>query len=1002
MNLIKIKMLSPSKKYSLPNSSACYSFSNYPFEDFLEEYHGFSDIPIKVLILSCGDLPFAVHSTTLCSNQRITNITVTDESPITIARNVLFVKIISDTKFDPNSDKDLRYLWNVWYNMKWSSKTKNRFLKDVTELYTGKLPHNLKVPVKSDMGLLQIIWGVWISSVSDMNPDSMQQICDQRYESIINHIHGIVSNNVTKSKSNVYKPTLAEVWEWLVAVTKDHTDHKSTKNAKEIRIYFETGNCCESQDIKACINPTFLNPKTGRWALDSSVSPFETYFNLKQLPHHDFENDFLNSCKRGLYNQVKNFQKWLSNATLSLNIGDPLELCYCKTWTELFNIVDCSKLPDHVGLANILNAARLALVDDPHAVLLTHSSPWRDNTTGVRYDSAKEFIEESLCSSVQMIPTLYGLMLINHVHLGNPLPLRTSWRPSVRLQWTHSPSFKNMHIESGGAIGDFFETIQAKYLCNFESEKPKICESSFTLLAYCYLVSSFIARVELVETHREGLEHPPLPPSLQLAWNTLLAWMKGSRVLHMKINLLLTNKEDGPLRLVLATQNDATVQYIDNFGLSCDGCDIAVSFMLLENHNLDLETTALYLTSGIAQTTISSSCFLADASSTLFHFPPPFRPKDNSSAFLTCLEFEDFYHVDLPGIAQDDIILSTDREPPSEAGHCVTLLAGAICQELIFPWPFKVVDVHTSCDDDKRVRLILPKSMNEPHPFEWKDRRKWDISLLSPWNPESLLKDLNFHLSAQFDCCELKRQMLNEAESDAISPITCLKGVREIIRTLFQSTMLDGNLLYVIRSKNDPKLKNLWFIRVHLPILVSPSGAPILLLTANDHRLAQKLVDCGKLEQTTATEDFKRIFVEGVSSSEVCPIFVKSEEEESVLRYLLRVNATKIFTNVWPIKQIPVGETSPWLCTFVSPSYADQTGTDAEMEELVAATNKVSIQTQEGENILFRERSLASSVCSRCKQIKENLKRCSRCRSVKYCSVDCQRSDWPSHKASCL
>lgn len=201
--------------------------------------------------------------------------------------------------------------------------------------------------------------------------------------------------------------------------------------------------------------------------------------------------------------------------------------------------------------------------------------------------------------------------------------------------------------------------------------------------------------------------------------------------------------------------------------------------------------------------------------------------------------------------------------------------------------------------------------------------------------------------------------------------------------------------------QNDPKLKNLWFIRVHLPVLVSPSGAPMLLLTANDHRLAQKFVDSGELKQPTATEDFQRIFIKGVPTSQVCPMFVKSEEEENVLRYLLRVNATKILTNTWPVEHVPAGENSPWLATFVAPSYVDQTGTDVEMDELVATTNEVTIQRQEEKNTSLKERALESSVCSKCKQTKENLKRCSRCRSVRYCSVDCQRSDWTLHRTSC-
>ena len=148
------------------------------------------------------------------------------------------------------------------------------------------------------------------------------------------------------------------------------------------------------------------------------------------------------------------------------------------------------------------------------------------------------------------------------------------------------------------------------------------------------------------------------------------------------------------------------------------------------------------------------------------------------------------------------MILSTDRQPPAEAAHQVTLLAGEIGQELTVPWPFKVADVHSSCETEtNHVRLILPKSTNEPHPFEWKDRKKWDISSLSLWNTKSLLKDLNYHLCCQFQCRDLKHQMLNETEDETTRTTSYLKGVREIIRTLFQSTTIDGNILYVIRSK---------------------------------------------------------------------------------------------------------------------------------------------------------------------------------------------------------
>lgn len=232
---------------------------------------------------------------------------------------------------------------------------------------------------------------------------------------------------------------------------------------------------------------------------------------------------------------------------------------------------------------------------------------------------------------------------------------------------------------------------------------------------------------------------------------------------------------------------------------------------------------------------------------------------------------------------------------------------------------------------------------------------------------------------------------------DVVEPNSSgLRGVREVIRTLFQSTILDGNMLYVIRSKDDPEQTNLWFLRAHPPMRRSPFGAPLLLFTACDHHLAQKFVDRGQLEQSQAMDDFKRVLTTGLASTGVCTVLVQSAEEEAYLRYLFRLNSSKIQLEEWPLDQVPTGDYSPWMKTFLSPCFIDFAGDELDMADLNATAERLTV------NLHPEAAPKKTDSCSKCSAVKKNLKRCSRCKNVKYCSVECQKSDWNDHKSSCV
>ena len=50
----------------------------------------------------------------------------------------------------------------------------------------------------------------------------------------------------------------------------------------------------------------------------------------------------------------------------------------------------------------------------------------------------------------------------------------------------------------------------------------------------------------------------------------------------------------------------------------------------------------------------------------------------------------------------------------------------------------------------------------------------------------------------------------------------------------------------------------------------------------------------------------------------------------------------------------------------------------------------------------LQQRHLGEALCARCgKPGATGMLRCSKCKSVRYCSRECQRSDWKQHKLRC-
>ncbi len=276
---------------------------------------------------------------------------------------------------------------------------------------------------------------------------------------------------------------------------------------------------------------------------------------------------------------------------------------------------------------------------------------------------------------------------------------------------------------------------------------------------------------------------------------------------------------------------------------------------------------------------------------------------------------------------------------------------------------------------------MLKKADSEPWPCEFQegDHSKWVADELVPWT-ESKIKptednpcfnSLETHINSQFNLCLLANPSLIEK-----SP---LNVVRDVVKVLFDFS----SPCFRIQYKDSPWEKAEWHIRVHRPVLISPLGTPMLMVSALDNRLVEKLMGEGKWDPCKFRKDFSKIFPDYSADTAMTCDF-ETEEEMRLLRFVLRLNSTRIVPTMLQKKCVTMDEDSPWLATFVTPLYLD-----------------VPLNQQEVPEDSDSESSIDDSVCTVCRKNEEKLKCCSRCRSAFYCSVKCQRTHWPKHKKFC-
>ncbi len=381
----------------------------------------------------------------------------------------------------------------------------------------------------------------------------------------------------------------------------------------EVLECFRNGSSRRQNDEKpVCVNPTLLNPYTH----DSKMfclNPFEGYLPMEKGELiTSVEEIMTHSCSEILKRLVSSYRSRIPTVKIVFHLEEALKHCYSDA--NKYDVIDCSDFVGHAGLANLVVACCQKLSDNPNAVFYTE-------IITDSHHSANNIVETSLCASLSMIPTIYGLRLADHVELRDSAvdylrcnTLRRG-RPVI-LCWQKVPNFQNIKLVPSPDLNRCLTKL-AK-LCHQITlpnpvstvEKCRGGEVFYTPLTFNYILDSMIIKRLGKDCWFPDMRLLEIAHQFSLARKILEDWKNGKKMLKFTAGVQYIRKsavsqESNPLlRLVFVRKasymlnpdlSGPDVLYIDNFELefkhSLEEIKVETSFLLTsDDHSFFDET----------------------------------------------------------------------------------------------------------------------------------------------------------------------------------------------------------------------------------------------------------------------------------------------------------------------------------------------------------------------------------------------------------------------------
>ena len=320
------------------------------------------------------------------------------------------------------------------------------------------------------------------------------------------------------------------------------------------------------------------------------------------------------------------------------------------------------------------------------------------------------------------------------------------------------------------------------------------------------------------------------------------------------------------------------------------------------------------------------------------------------------------------------MVTDSDRLWPCESAHNITVSLDRV-KSITVCLPHPILPKSIKAALQRKAGIVEVVAVKALPTDLWPDdvvdeRFRWNPDQLEPCRMDHAT--IMLHTYSQLPISFFKLQTSDSLKLSGRYK-DALAGVREFIGKIFDARTEEGiaNFTAVLQNREEFPLI---YLQIHSPVLTSPQGTPILLVSVLDHIQSVQLRHEGHVNQKEPNTG--EIFREGNPTGKGMVLksySLNTLEEIYLLRSILRLNSTKIQPTTWQEENLPLNEPTPWLATFIRP------------------LNRYGFSHSE-----------QFEYCANCNEdTSDEPKRCGRCKAVIYCSVECQRADWPKHKPSC-